>query len=89
MRKGVESWCMAGKVHQIARGLAARFAVLRTRDPARNGVPRRCLVELVETGLLERSGRRMYQSTLRFAGQNRTLVKVARQSQRAVKLGGS
>ncbi len=75
---------MAENIRETARTLAARFAVLRTRDFERNGVPRRYLTELVETGLWERSGRGLYQSALISPDPNRTLAEVARQSPRAV-----
>jgi len=75
---------MAENVLETARLLAARFAVLRTRDFERNGVPRRHLTELVETGLWERSGRGLYQSALLSPDPNRTLTEVARRSPCAV-----
>ncbi len=75
---------MVRDVRNIARGLAARFAVLRARDFERHGVSRHWLKTLVGEGQWERTGRGLYHSTRRSPGPNHSLLEVTRQSPQAV-----
>ena len=75
---------MADRIHRAASPLAARFAVLRTRDFERHGVPRHCLKSLVDEGLWERAGRGLYRPSQTPPGPHHSLLEITRQSPQAV-----
>lgn len=64
--------------------LAEKFAVLRTRDFERKGIPRQSLPDLVTAGVWEKVGRGLYASAVLSPGPHHSLLEVARQSPRAV-----
>lgn len=71
-------------IAKAGRQLAAEFAVLRTRDFERKGIPRQCLAHLVVAGIWERIGHGLYASVILPPGPHHSLLEVARQSPRAV-----
>lgn len=78
---------IAAVVDSIAksgRKLAAEFAVLRTRDFERKGIPRQCLGDLVGAGIWEKIGHGLYASIILPPGPHHSLLEVARQSPHAV-----
>ena len=71
-------------IAKAGRKLAAEFAVLRTRDFERKGIPRQCLADLVGAGIWEKIGHGLYASIILPPGPHHSLLEVARQSPRAV-----
>ena len=75
---------MVEQIAKTGRRLAAKFAVLRTRDFEREGIPRRCLADLVAAGIWEKAGRGLYASIILPPSPHHSLLEVARQSPQAV-----
>jgi predicted transcriptional regulator of viral defense system len=75
---------MADRLQRTSRALASRFALLRTRDFERNGIPRHTLKNLVRNGLWEKIGRGLYRSVQNSPGPNHSLLEVAQMSPLAV-----
>ena len=71
-------------VAKAGRQLAAKFAVLRTRDFEQKGIPRQSLADLVSAGVWEKIGHGLYVSAVLSPGPHHSLLEVARQSPRAV-----
>lgn len=75
---------MSERFQRTSRTLATRFAVLRTRDFERNGVPRKVLKGLVQEGFWEKAGRGLYRSLQHSPGPNHSLLEVTKMSSFAV-----
>lgn len=67
-----------------ATKLAKKFAVLRTRDFERFGLPRQHLPEIVAQGLWEQSGRGVYVSTLRSPSTEHSMLEAMVRSPHSV-----
>jgi predicted transcriptional regulator of viral defense system len=75
---------MMDSIATAGRKLASEFAVLRTRDFERNGIPRQYLTDLVNAGIWEKLGRGLYASISLPPGPHHSLLEVARKSPHAV-----
>jgi predicted transcriptional regulator of viral defense system len=75
---------MARGVPSRGHELASRYALLRTRDFERFGVPRYSLGAMVEQGHWERCGHGLYRSLRRDPHPHHSLVEVASRAPRGV-----